>query len=102
MNMPDSSMPEPFVSADVVARHVSIERRQVLALTRAGKLPGHPIDPEAARKTWRYRLSEVDRKIALGANRPPASVTKNGFGGDGNCDDNTGGSPRSRKEQSDG
>jgi hypothetical protein len=55
---------EPFVSADRVASHVGIERRQVMELTRAGKLPAHPVDPEAKRKAWRYKLSEVDAMIS--------------------------------------
>ena len=41
---------EPFVSADAVACYVGIERRQVMQLTRAGKLPAYPLDPEAKRK----------------------------------------------------
>jgi hypothetical protein len=55
---------EPFVSADAVACYVGIERRQVMQLTRAGKLPAYPIDPEAKRKAWRYKLSEVDAMIS--------------------------------------
>ena len=55
---------EPFVSADAVAGYVGIERRQVMQLTRAGKLPAYPIDPEAKRKAWRYKLSEVDAMIS--------------------------------------
>ena len=55
---------EPFVSADAVACYVGIERRQVLQLTRAGKLPAYPLDPEAKRKAWRYKLSEVDAMIS--------------------------------------
>ena len=58
---------EPFVSAKVVAEHLAIERRQVLAMTRAAKLPAHPVDPTATRKQWRYKLSEVD--AAIGVNR---------------------------------
>ena len=58
--------PEPYVSARVVAEHLDIQRRQVLAMTREGKLPAHPIDPAATRKQWRYKLSEVD--AAVGAN----------------------------------
>jgi hypothetical protein len=54
---------EPFVSADAVARYVGIERRQVMELTRAGKLPAYPVDPEAKRKAWRYKLSEVEAMI---------------------------------------
>ena len=55
---------EPFVSADAVACHVGIERRQVMQLTRAGTLPAYPLDPEAKRKAWRYKLSEVDAMIS--------------------------------------
>jgi hypothetical protein len=55
---------EPFVSADAVACYVGIERRQVMQLTRAGKLPAYPIDPEAKRKAWRYKLSEVEAMIS--------------------------------------
>lgn len=55
---------EPFVSADAVACYVGIERRQVMQLTRAGKLPAYPLDPEAKRKAWRYKLSEVDAIIS--------------------------------------
>jgi hypothetical protein len=55
---------EPFVSADAVACYVGIERRQVMQLTRAGKLPAYPLDPEAKRKAWRYKLSEVDATIS--------------------------------------
>lgn len=55
---------EPFVSADAVACYVGIERRQVMQLTRAGKLPAYPVDPEAKRKAWRYKLSEVDAMIS--------------------------------------
>jgi hypothetical protein len=55
---------EPYVSAKVVAEHLDIECRQVLAMTRAGKLPAHPIDPAATRKQWRYKLSEVDAALS--------------------------------------
>ena len=58
--------PEPYVSARVVAEHLVIQCRQVLAMTREGKLPAHPIDPGATQKQWRYKLSEVD--AAVGAN----------------------------------
>lgn len=56
--------PEPFVSAERVAEHLAIERRQVLQLTRSGKLPAHPIDPGAVRKLYRFRLSEIDAAIS--------------------------------------
>ena len=51
---------EPYVDAQCVAEHLSVTRREVLKLTRAGKLPAHAIDPSAARKIYRYKLSEID------------------------------------------
>ncbi len=54
---------ESYVSADVVADYLKIERRQVLALVRKGKMPAHPVDASATRRLWRFRLSEVDAAI---------------------------------------
>ena|SRR6185437_15238348 len=51
---------EPYVDAHRVAEHLSLTRREVLKLTRARKLPAHPIDPSATRKIYRYKLSEID------------------------------------------
>lgn len=51
---------EPYVDASRVAEHLSLTRREVLKLTRAKKLPAHPIDPSATRKIYRYKLSEID------------------------------------------
>lgn len=64
---------ESYVSADVVADYLDIERRQVLALTRRGKLPAHAVDQGQSRKQWRYKLSEVDAAIA--ANRPTRALS---------------------------
>src|SRR5258708_39166185 len=49
---------EPYVDAQYVAEHLSLSRREVLKLTRAGKLPAHAIDPSAARKIYRYKLAK--------------------------------------------
>src|SRR5258708_16671252 len=49
---------EPYVDAQYVAEHLSLTRREVLKLTRAGKLPAHAIDPSAARKIYRYKLAK--------------------------------------------
>jgi hypothetical protein len=81
--------PEPYVSARVVAEHLDIQRRQVLAMTRAGKLPAHAVDPAATRKQWRYKVSEVD--AAIGGNR------NSGIAQNAACPDNNSGSPRSRR-----
>lgn len=51
---------EPYVDAQRVAEHLSLTRREVLKLTRAGKLPAHAIDPSAERKIYRYKLTEIE------------------------------------------
>jgi excisionase family DNA binding protein len=85
--------PEPFVDATAVAQFLSIARRQVLELARAGELPAHPIG-SGRRRTWRFKLSEVDQMIASGGRRPgcegPHTPT-------GDIQYNDSGSPRSRK-----
>lgn len=78
--------PEPYVSARVIAEHLAIQSRQVLAMTRAGKLPAHPVDPTAARKQWRYKVSEVD-----------AAINSNGLGKSADQPDNQARQPRHQK-----
>ena len=58
---------ERYVDADEAARFLSISRRRVLDLARAGQLPGHPIG-SGARHVWRFRLSEIAAAL-LGQNR---------------------------------
>ena len=55
--------PEPFVDADQAAQFLSVTRRRILDLVRAGKLPGHPIG-DGARRVWQFRLSELEVAIA--------------------------------------
>jgi hypothetical protein len=65
LNNPNSQQAaERFVDADALAEHLSVARRQVLEMTRRGIIPGHPIDPTAGRKQWRYKLSEVDSALS--------------------------------------
>jgi hypothetical protein len=52
---------EPFVDADIAATFLGITRRTLLLKVRAGKIPGHPLDPTAHKKEWRFKLSELDR-----------------------------------------
>jgi hypothetical protein len=54
---------ERFVDADEAATFLSLTRRRILELARAGKLPGHPIG-ESARRVWRFRLSELANALA--------------------------------------
>jgi predicted DNA-binding transcriptional regulator AlpA len=55
--------PEQFVDADQAAKFLSLTRRRVLDLARAGKFPGHPIG-DGSRRVWRFRLSEIAAAIA--------------------------------------
>ena len=54
--------PEPFVDGDEAAKFLSLPRRRVLDLARAGKLPAHPIG-DGSRRVWRFRLSEIAAAI---------------------------------------
>jgi excisionase family DNA binding protein len=54
--------PERFVGADEAAEFLSLTRRRVLELARAGKLPAHPIG-DGTRRIWRFRLSELAAAI---------------------------------------
>jgi hypothetical protein len=54
---------EGFVDADEAGKFLSLNRRRILELARACKLPGHPIG-EGARRVWRFRLSELANAIS--------------------------------------
>ena len=54
---------ERFVDADEAAKFLSLKRRRILELVRAGKLPAHPIG-EGARRIWRFRLSELAKALS--------------------------------------
>jgi excisionase family DNA binding protein len=54
---------ERFVDADQAAKFLSLNRRRILELARAGKLPAHPIG-DGARRLWRFRLSELANALS--------------------------------------
>jgi hypothetical protein len=56
--------PEPFVSAEKAADFLDISRRYLLALARRGIAGAYPLDPQARRKVWRFRLSELVDAVA--------------------------------------
>jgi excisionase family DNA binding protein len=58
MSTEERYLPEHFIDPDEAAAFLSITRRRILDLARAGKLPGHPIG-SGARRVWRFRLSEL-------------------------------------------
>jgi excisionase family DNA binding protein len=51
---------EPFVDAERAAAFLAMSRKTLLAKSRRGHLPGHPVG-EGPRKLWRFRLSELSR-----------------------------------------
>lgn len=54
---------EGFVDADEAGKFLSLNRRRILELARAGKLPAHPIG-DGARRVWRFRLSELAAAVS--------------------------------------
>jgi hypothetical protein len=54
---------EPFVSADVAAKHFGIRRPFLLSLARRGIAGAYPLGTGDFRKTWRFRLSELTAAI---------------------------------------
>jgi predicted DNA-binding transcriptional regulator AlpA len=51
---------EHFVDAERAASFLAMSRKTLLAKSRKGDLPGHPIG-HGPRKMWRFRLSELAR-----------------------------------------
>jgi hypothetical protein len=69
-----------FVDPDTAARYLHTTRRQLLEMVRAGLILGHPLDPRAKKKDWRFLLSELHAYMLScdqrppGARKPPRSV----------------------------
>lgn len=57
-------IPEPFVSAQKAAEFLNISRRYLLSLARKGIAGAYPLDSQARRKRWVFRLSELATAIA--------------------------------------
>jgi predicted DNA-binding transcriptional regulator AlpA len=51
---------EPFVDAERAATFLAMSRKTLLAKSRRGQLPAHPIGA-GPRKIWRFRISELAR-----------------------------------------
>ncbi len=64
---------EPFVDEFVVASFLGIEPRRVLEMARKGVIPAHPIGGK--RKTWRFRISEIDAHFTIRSDKQgPATI----------------------------
>ena len=71
------TLPEPvesFVDPDVAANYLRTTRRHVLAMVREGLIPGHPLDPNAKKKDWRFLLSELHAYMVSCESRPPGAL----------------------------
>lgn len=64
---------EPFVDAQRGAQFLGITRRRMLQLARDGSIPAHPIG-NGKRKTWRFRLSELAKAMAVEKAMPAAHI----------------------------
>lgn len=71
--------PEPFVSADEAARFLSVKRRYLLVLARAGMAGAYAVGTGGKRKLWVFRLSELAAAVAQPSDtsipKPPERVT---------------------------
>jgi excisionase family DNA binding protein len=61
---------EPFVDPDTAANYLRTTRRHVLEMVREGLIPGHPLDPHAKKKDWRFLLSELHAYMLRGRMKP--------------------------------
>lgn len=53
---------EPYVDSKQAADFLAVDSKTVQRLSREGKLPAHPLlaGSQNVRRTWRYKLSELD------------------------------------------
>lgn len=58
-----SDMTEPFVSAEIAAKHLAISLRRLLDLVRSGDLPAYPLAWGRKRNVWRFRLSDLEKSL---------------------------------------
>ena len=62
--------PEPFIDTATIAAHIGMSPRTIAKWARDGRIPAHPVSG-TARRTWRFKLSEVDFAFAS----QPSSAT---------------------------
>jgi hypothetical protein len=72
---PSAKLPafEPYVDEHVIARFLQIKPRRVLEMARNGQIPAHPIG--RTRKTWRFRISEIDAHFSAPKKQAHATMT---------------------------
>jgi phage terminase Nu1 subunit (DNA packaging protein) len=71
---PISFQLEPYVDTKRAAEFLSVGRKRLQKLSREGKIPAHPVlsGPRNRRRTWRYKLSELDEWARDQGNSVPA------------------------------
>ena len=52
---------EPFVDAERAASFLDMPRKTLLGLARSGQIPAHGIRGKGQKRTWKFRISELDR-----------------------------------------
>lgn len=55
--------PERFVNNIEAANFLDVPPRRINEMARKGKIPAHPLGA-GQRKTWRFRLSEIEAHTA--------------------------------------
>ena len=50
---------ECYVAPEEAAEFLKVTSRRLNDMARSGKVPAHPVDPNAVRKEWRFLLSEL-------------------------------------------
>lgn len=65
--------PEPFVNAASAAAFLCCSRKHVLYLARTGEIPAHTLATGKVRRTWLFRLSELEAHMLSCAGRLPIS-----------------------------
>ena len=65
---------EPYVDSKRAAMFLAFDWKKVQKLSREGKIPAHPVlsGPHSRRRTWRYKLSELDQWARAQRNSTPA------------------------------
>ncbi len=65
---------EPYVDSKRAAEFLAFDSKTVQRLSRQGKIPAHPVlsGSRNLRRTWRYKLSELDEWAQSRRNSPTA------------------------------
>ena len=63
--LPGSHTLEPYVGPEDAAKFLGINRLRVIRMARSGLLPAYPLGT-GKRRQWRFKLSELDRRVRGG------------------------------------